>query len=600
MYSRNGKLIQEKYREYLLPSVMSSTALAVASLVDSMLVGSLLGAEALAGVGACTPITALGNAVFLLFIIGGATSASVALGERYTDKANKLYSIGVYFGFLVMTALVVILELFGEPICYYMCYKDTGLAANMLAYFRPLLLVFPVLFLTNGVSQFMRIDGRPKMASYIAVIANIVNLICDYCFIRFLNMGVTGASASTLTGYLFAIFLVLPWILKKDKSLKFVNFFGDLKQLLPEVFSAGSSRFSLHFADFLKRFFLNSIILFFGGNSALSILTVCNTLQFFVTSITNGGSDAFLPIIGSLYGEKDYYGIKACIKSALKFTVTGCLILTVILFAVPSFVGGLFGLNGPDTAGIVPAAFRMLALSYPLMGLSTILQTMYNTTGRHKIASAMSFLGQMAYICFFFTVFGLINTGLMWAAYPASYLANLATAFVYVKYIQKKENTRGVLLLKNPGDGVIYKNVTISATKEDAAGLSEKIMEKAKELGMDRNMANRLSVAVEELAVTAAENVKDGQDTPLIDILFSFEGDEKTVSFRENGPPFNPLAVEAENKKEKDSLAGEAENNEKNKEGNEELSSSIQVLKSLVKSVEFSRQLGFNTTIMRF
>ena len=48
MYNRNAKLIQEKYREYLIPSVLSSAALAVASLVDSMLVGSLLGEESLA------------------------------------------------------------------------------------------------------------------------------------------------------------------------------------------------------------------------------------------------------------------------------------------------------------------------------------------------------------------------------------------------------------------------------------------------------------------------------------------------------------------------------------------------------------------------
>ena len=585
MYTRNAKLIQKKYREYLIPSVLSSAALAVASLVDSMLVGSLLGEEALAGVGACSPITALGNAMFLLFIIGGATGASVALGERNTEKANKLYSIGVYFGFLVTAVLAALMELFGEPISYYMCNKDTGLAANMLGYYRPLLWVFPVLFLTHGVSQFMRIDGHPKMASYIAVVANIVNLICDYCFIRFLNMGVAGASASTLAGYLFAIFLVLPWLLKKDKSFKVVNFFGDLKKLLPEIFSAGSSRFSLNFADFLKRFFLNSLVLHFGGKAGLSVLTVCNILQFFVTSITNGGSDAFLPIIGALYGEKDYYGIRECIKSALRFIITGCLILTVILFAVPSFVGGLFGLNGPDTAGIVPVAFRMLALSYPLMGLVTIFQTMYNTTGRHKIASAMSFLSQMVYVCVFFAIFGFINSGLMWVGFPVAHLTTIITAYIYAKYIQKKENIRDVLLLKDPGEGVIYKNVTIRATKEDAVGISRQIMEKACELELDRNMANRLSVAVEELAVMAAENVKDGQETPLIDILFSFDGDEKTVSFRENGTPFNPFA-------------GETENDGMNRE--EEKGSSIQVLKSLVRSVEFSRQLGFNVTIIRF
>ncbi len=580
MTERNNKLIQEKYREYLIPSVLSSAALAVASLVDSMLVGQLLGKDALAGVGACSPIVALGNAAFLVFSVGGSTTASIALGERDTVKAKRCYTVSIYFGMMLIIALALVMELFAGPLCLAMCYGDRSLASAMIGYYRPLLFVFPALFMTLGVAQYMRIDGHPKMGSYIAVASNIVNLILDYIFIKYLNLGITGASLSTLCGYLAGLFLVIPWLLNKDKPFGIVRTGKELIPLLKEIFSAGSSRFFLSIADFLKRFFLNSLILKFLGNTGLSILTVCNSLMFFATSITNGGSEAFLPIVGSLLGEKDLYGIRECIKSALKVVLSGCVVLTLILFIMPSAIGSLFGLNTGETAGIIPVAFRLLALSYPFMGIVTVMRTHYNTTGRHKISTAMSVLSEMVYLCAFVAVLGLTVPGILWAGFPAAQAATLVTAYIYSLCVQRREDVSAFLLLKKPEDDVTIRSVTIEATEADAVGLSEQVIEEMGILGLESSTANRIAVAVEEMAVAVARHRQERHKPQLIDIMFVLDKDEKTVSFRDNGALFDPLAGSGED--------------------DEGPGSGIQVLKSIVKSVDFSRQLGFNTTILKF
>ncbi len=589
MYSRTGTLIQKKYHEYLLPAVMSAAALAVASLVDSMLVGNLLGPEALAGVGACSPFIALGNAMFLIFSVGGSTCASVALGECDRKKANLCYSTGVYFGFFCVTIIVLIMEAFSPVICSLMCYGNEGLTANMLSYLRPLLFVFPTLFLTLGIAQYMRIDGHPKMGSYIAVGSNAVNLVLDYIFLKYLNMGVTGAGLSTLCGYIFGIFMVLPWLLSKDRSFKAVNPLPELIPTVKEVFSAGSARFFLHLADFGRRFFLNSIVLFHLGDPGLSVLTACNSLVFFSTSITNGGSDAFLPIVGSLMGEKDYFGIRECIKSAVRFVLAGCIVFSLVLFIAPAAIGGLYGLNSGEAGRLAPRAIRILSFSFPFLGLISVLQTNYNTTGRHKISIAISVLSNMVYLSIFVALFGLINKEILWAGFPASYIVSLITVYIYILYIRKKEGLTGFLLLKEPGSDVIIRSVTIEASKETAAGLSEKVQENMSMLSLDPRTANHIAVAVEEMAVSVAERREDRGEKPLIDISFILDKEEKRVSFRENGPLFNPLAEETEETNEGD-----------DPETADPLGSSRQVIKSLCKSYDFSRQLGFNTTILNF
>ena len=280
---------------------------------------------------------------------------------------------------------------------------------------------------------------------------------------------------------------------------------GILTPCLKDIFSAGSARFFQKLADFLKRYVLNSLVLYFLGSPGLSVLTACNSLLFFSTSVTNGGSDAFLSIVGSLYGEKDYYGIRQCIKSAMKFVLAGSAVLLIVLFAFPGTVGQAYGLKSAETAGMAPTAFRMLSFAFPLMGLNTLLQTIYNTTGRHKIASAMSFLSEMVYMCLFCLLFGLINKGLIWLCYPASYLASLLTASIYAHFIHKKEGVSGYLLLKQPAEGEILSDVTIHATKEEAVGLSEQIIRQAAQLGLNERQANLLGIVVLKRIVKSAE-----------------------------------------------------------------------------------------------
>ncbi len=579
MYKRNAKLIQEKYWQYLGPAVMSAAALAVAALVDNMMVGQLLGAEPLAGIGACSPVIQLVNAVFLVFSIGSSTNASIALGQRDREKANRLYTVGIWFGLFVSLVFVAVMELVGPPLCMLLANNDATLIPYVLDYYRPILFVTPCLFLTLGVAQYMKIDGHPKMASYIAVVANVVNLGFDYCFISkdLLNWGVMGASLSTVCGYVVATCMVVPYLRSKEKSFHRVPLAGSFGSTLKEVFSAGSARFFQKLADFLKRYVLNSLVLFFLGSAGLAVLTVCSCLLFFSTAVTNGGSDAFLPIVGSLYGEKDFYGIRQCLRSAVRFVLSGSMVLLLFLMIFPSFVGKAFGLTGADTAGISEIAFRLLALAFPLMGLNTIIQTVYNTTGRHKIASAISFLSEMVYMCLFCLLFGLIHPQLMWLCYPASYLASLLTAYVYAKHVRKKEGVKGYLLLREPADGTILTDVTIHATKEEAVGLSAQIIAKAHELGLNESQANLLGVAVEETAVSIAENTRARQQIPLIDVLISKDQDEKLLIFRSNGVPFNPLSEE-----------------------DETIASGIAVLKKIVKSADYARQLGFNTVVLKF
>lgn len=102
MQDRTGLLVRSKFQEYLLPTILTSMAISLASVVDGILVGNLLGGTALAAVGLTSPVIYGLNAAFFLFSVGGVTCASVARGERDERRANSIFTLCLLSGMGVM------------------------------------------------------------------------------------------------------------------------------------------------------------------------------------------------------------------------------------------------------------------------------------------------------------------------------------------------------------------------------------------------------------------------------------------------------------------------------------------------------------------
>jgi anti-sigma regulatory factor (Ser/Thr protein kinase) len=93
MYERSSALVDRKFREYLVPTILTSAAVSLTAVVDSLIVGNLLGEAALSATGLASPVIFSLNALFFLFGVGGATIAAVARGRRDADYANRIFTL---------------------------------------------------------------------------------------------------------------------------------------------------------------------------------------------------------------------------------------------------------------------------------------------------------------------------------------------------------------------------------------------------------------------------------------------------------------------------------------------------------------------------
>ena len=53
--------------------------------------------------------------------------------------------------------------------------------------------------------NYLGVENHPELASAYLIAANVINLVLDYIFLRYTPLGITGASLSTVLGFLFAM-----------------------------------------------------------------------------------------------------------------------------------------------------------------------------------------------------------------------------------------------------------------------------------------------------------------------------------------------------------------------------------------------------------
>ncbi len=580
MKERTGTLVQNKFSEYLFPTIMTSLAMSVAAVVDGAIVGNLLGDDALAAIGLSLPVVFCINTIYMLFAIGGMSVAAIAKGQMNQKKANQVFTVTMFGGIGIMLLFLLGILIFMEPVTLALAAGDKALASMTAEYLRPLLFVGPTLMFSAGLALFMRQDGKPQISGVVIVIANVINLIFDYILIQYLDSGIMGAGLSTALGYALGGIVVIPYLRSKTRTFH-VEFpqLGDFTVLV-DIIKTGLPKALIQVASFLRAIVLNGIIIVAIGPIGMSVMTVYVNLLMISNIFVGGTSDALLPIAGSLYGERDYYGIRKSVLAASKVLIIAAVGLVIAFLATPETIGKCFGLDSKEALEVLSPAVRMLALYLPFQAFNTTLQNFYNVTDRKGIALAIPLLDGFVFVSIAAVILSNINPDIIWMCYAISGLSTSLVIILIGKQVKKKENVTGLLLIKEKKfDGVTIE-VSINANKQEAIQLSEEIIEFCAVNGTTAINANRIGLAVEEMVVNVANVAKEEKKNPIIDVFLMISEEGIVLKFRDNGKTFD---ITAETPIEETELAV----------------SEIEVLKRMATKIEYIGQLGFNVTIFR-
>ncbi|MBP5252058.1 MAG: MATE family efflux transporter [Treponema sp.] len=215
---------------YSLPMLVGQLFQQLYSMCDTIIVGRLLGYDALAAVGNTGPM----NFLVLGFLYGLTSGFAVVTAQKFGahDEKELKHSVAmnIMLNFAVGVFLTILACLLARPILVLTNTPDRIIEQS----YSYIFIIFSGILLNvlySGSACVLRAVGDSKTPLYFLVFSSILNIVLDYFFIAKLNLHVAGAALATIISQGVSGVLCIVWIIIKFPILhvKRVDFKWDFK-----------------------------------------------------------------------------------------------------------------------------------------------------------------------------------------------------------------------------------------------------------------------------------------------------------------------------------------------------------------------------------
>ena len=380
-YLRNESIIRSKTREFFGVGTVVTASAYLVSVVDFMLIGALLGADAVAAAGLCDSFVEVAELFGFVLSSGGPVAAGILLGKRRLRQANGVFTLSLLLtlaGGLLCWCLLPFCGFFSGVL------SNNGAIANDVArYAFFTLLSSPFVGVNLVLSSFAILDDRSKLAMGSVVAANGVNIVLDVVFMKYLRMGVAGAAAASLLGNAAGILVVLPYLLSKKRTFRFVLRADDLRETGRELASSCSSFATDKASRIFSGLTVNLLLMYFVGNIGVALYAVYSQLRFILRILAGGALQTISTLGSMLYGERDFYGLRKMLSLLSKYTYALVAALMAGLFCFSAPFLNSYGIAAePDTV----LSLRIMLLSLPFLWLNDLLARLYPSVQRQRLS----------------------------------------------------------------------------------------------------------------------------------------------------------------------------------------------------------------------
>ncbi len=436
--------VSRMFIRYLIPSMVGMLLMAVNVVVDGIMVGNRLGAEALAGVGIAGPVYTIFIAISLWIGVGAATRYSIAMGAKKTEQARAIFTQSLVFIFGVTLFIGIAAYFFREPLAY-------ALGANTQTYpyvsdYMTVLLLFGFVFTIESVfSVFIRNDGAPNVSMAALVIAAVANIALNYLFLYVLDYGVAGAATATVLAGATAILVLSTHFFSPKSNLKLVRF-SFKKRLFFMMVAIGFPSFLAEIGVSVFTISHNIILEKMAGTSGVAAFSILNYVHSVMLMMFLGMGSAIQPLISYYHGARNEERKKETVRIAVWITMgTGFLFFLIGQFAAQPIVS-IFGDFPAAVTELATSGIQLFFIAYLFMGINFVMMTYYQSVGHVRMAiwitAAREIIIMLTLLHVLPPLFGL--TG-VWLAIPISECIVLMTIFHYQRKLRFKQMKKRTL-----------------------------------------------------------------------------------------------------------------------------------------------------------
>lgn len=354
-----------------LPVMLTQVGQVSVNLFDNIIVGKLLGADALASV-------SLGNAVFFsMFVLALGFSFAIPplVSEAHSKNDHKTINSVFSHGFIINMSVGIILMIIlflGLPLLYH-----SGQPAKIIPDTVDFLWIMAISIVPFMAFQTLR-EVSEGLSYTIGVtkatiIANVINIVLNYVLIEgiwiFPEMGVKGSALASLIARIFMVVFLYFVLMKEPKTKQYIKDFSLKMQVFSKKMFEKMVR--LGFPTALQMFF--EVTAFAGAAFICGLISshdiashqIALSMASFTFNLCIGFSVASTVMIGRKLGEQNFVELRKIGINNLKIAFLFMCLCGVIF---------ILGRNILPTFFTKPEEMEVIMLASKLMIIAALFQ----------------------------------------------------------------------------------------------------------------------------------------------------------------------------------------------------------------------------------
>jgi putative MATE family efflux protein len=380
---------------YAVPSVIGMLAVTSAGIIDGIFIGNFVGSTALAAVNIAQPAWAVFAAIVFMLAVGGSVMCGKFLGERDEAAASAIFTKTLYVTTGLGLLVSIVCLLFLDQVVSLLGANE-ALHGLVTSYMRIILWFAPVLIAALTLDYFVRVDGRPILASVALVAFAVINILLNWLFIVKLGWGIQGAAWASAIAEGAIFFILVTHLFSPRCSLQLIKIKDGWSDVLKAAFN-GFSEFANEISVGLMVLLFNWVMITRLGVAGVAAYTIISYLLMIGVEVSYGIGESLQPTVSKNLGAGQAERISHFLFVGVISAFSVGVLVSALFLLAPHFLISLFlGEGELETNSIALEFITYFWPAFLFIGMNITISSYF--TALHKplqsasIAVSRSFL----------------------------------------------------------------------------------------------------------------------------------------------------------------------------------------------------------------
>ena len=539
-------IINKMFRGILITNAISIVAGIACVMIDGIITGQFLGADAVAASGLLQPVVMLINIVG--GILGGVgVMCTLYMGKAERDRVNQVFSIVMIAAaiFAITTALLVLLLAPWLGSALGAKTDDPQIVTMISDYLRGFAPGLLFMRFTILLSSIMMLDNDKKRSMTAMVSTLIADVVFDLLNVTVFNGGMFGMAVATSLSNVVGFAVIMTHYFRKDRVIHF-TWKGLKLRDLGDVALRGMPNAINMSCQALRTLVFNVFFLAIADKMAVTGISIANNAFSILFALVLGMFVSASIISSLMYSEEDRRGLEQSITLEIKITAAVFAVISILVTVFPRPVAMLF--VRPDAVDAVNQGARFIrcfGMQFIFLTISFPVSGTYQGTMRLKQSFIIDIMreGVLPVVCVIGlgTAFGLRGAEF---GFAMAGILTLVLTLLIPFVCNKKFPVRPKDLLILSDDFGARPEELYEVTLHDINEVikaSEEVRNFCIERGAEKTNATMLALFIEEMAGnTILHGYPEGKRGN-VNLRFVFRDGSGVIRLRDDGKPFDPV-----------------------------------------------------------